>query len=382
MNKIRSGIPAKLKAMLVIPFALAIFFLFADFTLKGTSNNMLVPGPDLEGLWVKQSNDDFSNTLLIQNNRFSFTEGIDIREYFLKSEKEILILSEREGTGGVQLKYETNRDELILWWNDDQGSRYKRSTKENTLDHFLSVQEMTIDLPHISQYRLMENEDLVYRIGLGLNKDGKSLLTYNGKSIKLTELAALIEKEKSNHSKLDLGSLTAIFLIDREVPMAEVDKVRQVLRKNNALHIAEGGYPHGNITLSPLLYHTVALPRLLPPLNAKMVNKKEIEKSGTKVLTIDLAARNTTPRDVDNNLQQFIRNNEGGKYIISLEFDDKIPYGQYVETVDMMFKVVYRFRKELALKKYEVPYEQLGDDLQREIRRAYPMALSEAWSGS
>ena len=83
---------------------------------------------------------------------------------------------------------------------------------------------------------------------------------------------------------------------------------------------------------------------------------------------------------MDNNLQQFIRNNEGGKYVISLEYDEEIPYGQYMEVVDMVYSVVYKFRKELALKKYQASYDQLGDNLQREIRKAYPMALSEAWS--
>ncbi len=380
MNKTRSGMPAKFKAMLVIPIAIVIFFLFADFTLKGSGNDLLVAGPLLEGLWVKQSEDDFSNTLFIQNDRFSFTEGIEIREYYLKSEKGALILSEREGGEGIPLRYESNGDKLTLWWSDTQGSQYIKSDSENTLDHLLTMQGREIDLPYLSQYRLMDNDDLIYSISLDYDNQGNTDLLFNGKSIQLSELSDLVEKERSKLNKLDLRSLTALFHIDRETPMSEVDLVRQELRRINALHFAEGGYPQGDINLSPMLYHAVALPRLLPPLNAKELDKREVEKAGGKVHTIDLAARNTTPRDVDNNLQQFIRNNEDGKYVISLEFDEAIPYGQYVEAVDMVFNVVYKFRKELALKKYQVPYEQLGDDLQREIRKAYPMALSEAWS--
>ncbi len=41
MNKTKSGLPAKLKATLVAPFAILIFFLFADFTLKGIGNEAL-----------------------------------------------------------------------------------------------------------------------------------------------------------------------------------------------------------------------------------------------------------------------------------------------------------------------------------------------------
>jgi hypothetical protein len=144
-----------------------------------------------------------------------------------------------------------------------------------------------------------------------------------------------------------------------------------------ALHFAEGGYPQGDLNLSPLIYHAVALPRLLPPANAKVLDKKEMEKLGGKLHIIDLSARNTTPQDLHVGLQKFIADNSDGKYVISLEYDGAIPYGQYVETVDMVWKTVYSFRNALAMERYSVPYDKLGDDLQREIRKAYPMALSE-----
>ncbi len=73
------------------------------------------------------------------------------------------------------------------------------------------------------------------------------------------------------------------------------------------------------------------------------------------------------PRDVDQNLQKFIGDKRDGKYVISLEYDGTIPYGQYVETVDMIYKVVYSFRKDLAMEKYGAPTIKLGDELQREI---------------
>lgn len=378
MNKTKSGIPAKLKAMLVIPFALAIFFLFADFTLKGTGTDLMVSGQDLEGLWVKQSKDDFSTTLFIQKNKISYTEGIEIRDFYLRNNEGTLLLSQREGAGGIELKYEMRGDELILWWNDTQSSKYARSSAENTLDHFVAQQQIQLDLPDIYQYRLLENEDLIYRICCGKDAKGEYILTFNGKPFNLSELETLVDKEKARLSKLDQQSITALFLIDRSVPMKLVEQVRTELRRINALHFAEGGYPHGDLNLSPLIYHAVALPRLLPPIGAKTLDKREVEKTGGTVHTIDLSARNTTPREIDEDLQRFIDSNEDGRYVISLEYDREIPYGQYVETVDMVFRVVYKFRKELAIDLYQIPYEKLGDDLQREIRRAYPMALSES----
>jgi endo-alpha-1,4-polygalactosaminidase (GH114 family) len=110
------------------------------------------------------------------------------------------------------------------------------------------------------------------------------------------------------------------------------------------------------------------------------MDKDEAEEGGLKIFTIDLSQRNTTPAEVDRKLEQFIRENDGGKYVFSLEYDDDIPYGQYIETVDMVFRVVYRFRDEMAMKEHNVGYLDLGKGLQKEIRKTYPMVLSEAWS--
>jgi len=376
MNKNRSGMPAKLKATLVAPFAILVFFLFADFTLKGSDSELPDSLTELSGLWIKQSVDDFSHTLYIKDGKLSFAEGIEIREFFVKAEGTSLLLSNREGARGTEIRYKLKGDELSLWWNDSHPSSYKKSSAKNTLDQILNQQNLKLEPPHIYQYRLMENEDLIYRICIGKNQGGSTAFTFNGKAFKIQELELLVERERSKLSKLDQNSLNALFLVDRSIPMEQVTQVREVLRKMGALHFAEGGYPHGDIELSPLLYQAVALPRLLPPLNAKTLDKKEMEKAGGKVFTIDLAARNTTPADVDQGLQKHIRDNLG-KYVISLEYDGDIPYGQYVESVDMVWKTVYQFRKDLALKKYSAPYDKLGDELQREIRKTYPMALSE-----
>jgi hypothetical protein len=81
---------------------------------------------------------------------------------------------------------------------------------------------------------------------------------------------------------------------------------------------------------------------------------------------------------LDQGLREFIAAYYDGSYVISLEYDGEIPYGQYVETVDMIWKTVYGFRNKLATERYNVSYDKLGDELQREIRKAFPMALSES----
>ena len=112
-------------------------------------------------------------------------------------------------------------------------------------------------------------------------------------------------------------------------------------------------------------------------LKVYFLNKKEVEKSGGQIHASDLSAKNLNPKDMDEDLTAFISNSKGGQYVISLEYEGAVPYGQYVETVDMVWKVVYSFRDLLSQKKYSASYKELGQDLQREIRKAYPMALSE-----
>ena len=380
MNKTKSGIPAKLKAMLVAPFAILIFFLFADFTLKGSSAQ-LDPIRELDGLWIKQSEDNFSEKIYIEDGKFSYVDGTEIRQYDARQIREGEIAFKSPGSQWAT-KYRLAGDELIFSWNPwAEESRYIRSKVSNSLDQMLLENDMKLDLPAISQYRLLENERLIYRIGIVLDQAGGTIFTFNGERVPVKEISWRVNRVVGDLSLPDMKQATGVFLVDRNVPMSEVDKARKELREATRYRVAEGGYPHGDIALSPLLYHAVALPRLLPPKDAKVLEKEVVEEMGGKVHTIDLSARNTTPRDVEAGLLQFIKSTKDNKYVISLEYDEKIPYGQYVETVDMIYNVVYSFRNKLAMERYVVAYDKLGDELQRELRKVYPMALSETMSG-
>jgi hypothetical protein len=378
MNKTKSGLSAKLKATLVAPFAILIFFLFADFTLKGKDSLPPGSGADLQGLWVKQSNDEFSNKLYINGSVFSFSDGIEIRDFLLQIEDDVLLLSTNNGSALTKLRYTLKGNELSLWWTQKESTTYVHSDAANTLDHYLAQNQMDLNLPYLFQYRLLDQEDLMCRVGLGKDTGDGPVLTFNGKSVTLGELTALVESEKERVFMLDQNRFTVMFLVDRDIPMSQLDQVRQELRKTGSLHIAEGGYPHGDFGLSPLLFHTVGLPRLLPPLNARILDKKEIEKLGSNIHTMDLSARNITPRDLDHDLKIFIEDHGDGKYVILLEYDKDIPYGQYVESVDLVWKTIYSFRNKLAMERYNVHYDKLGGDIQREIRKAYPIALTES----
>ena len=272
---------------------------------------------------------------------------------------------------------------MKIWWTALAATAYQKTGFDNTLDLFLDGQGLEIQLPVISKYRILEKQDLVYKICLGPDKGGQTALAFNGEKIQMSQLAGKVEAERAKHNKLDVNKLTGVLYVDKNVPMKEIDKIRMALRKINALKLADAGYPHkSGVEVSEVLYHTVALPRLLPPLDAKILEKEKVINSGTAIYVINLSARNTTPADVHKGLTEFIRQHDGGKYVFSLEYDREIPYGQYLEAVDMVFSTVYEFRDKRAMKEHGVGYLELGPDLQQHIKKAYPMVLSEAWGGS
>ena len=390
MSKIRSGRPARLKAMLVIPFAIALFLLFADFTIRGPENQTmrletLVSqqkwAMQMEGLWKKTGQDEASKILLFKGGKLSILEdGSRIREYFWRTDGEQIILSTREDGPGTALRFSGNGKQINIWWTDLRATAYEKTSCDNTLDLFLEGQGMKIALPTISRYRILEKQDLVYKICLGFDQMGDPELTFNSEKISMDELKARVRDEQARHNKLDVNQLTGVLYADREMPMEQINRIRMSLREINALKLADAGYPdRSGMDISPVLYHTLALPRLLPPMDAEVLDKEEVLASGTAIHVIDLSSRNTTPAEVHRALTEFIRIHDGGKYVFSLEYDPEIPYGQYLEVVDMVFNTVYEFRDRLAMKEYGVTYAELGPELQQQIKKAYPVVLSEAW---
>ena len=388
MNKTKSGFPAKLKALLVIPFAIAIFLFFADFTLvkpgdtKLNLKTLLTENKiktKLEGLWICQSMDEFSEKIHFTADKISFAMNSEIRSYYWKPEAGKLILSDAENAKGTAFKYELKGDVLKFWWSEAKSSQYRKSKAGNTLDHFLMEQDMNIELPSISQFRLMEKQDNIVKICMAQDANGSIVLTLDGKKTGMEEIQVSIEKKLSQINKLEKSSFTTMLYIDKTIPMGKVEKLREELRKAIALKTAEGGYPYGSDhEVSELLFHTVGLPRMLPPLDTKLVSKEEVKKDGIVLFEIKLSERNLNPADLESSLKKLISENE--KYLFSLEYDDEIPYGQYIETVDMVYKVIYEFRNNLAMEKHQHPYSELGPELQKEIRKAYPIMLSEGWN--
>lgn len=388
MTKLKSGIPAKLKALLVIPFALLLFLFFADFTISGTDNSFLKIIPRMKekqdqekfiGLWKNNDEGAYGQLIFFNSEKmYILEEQSGCREYYYSISENLLTLSfNPERSVNMVMKYKLTDSELTVYWSNIEFSVYQKTPFKNSMELLLANKDMKIDLPVILRYRLMEDQSRVYDIFLGYpdeSKTGDPELIFLKTGIDFEQFPEMLEKEKKNYKAIDHPFLTAVLHIDKDMPMKYVYKLKQLMRENNSLKFADAGIPYDGEVL-PVLRHTVGLPRLLPPMDAKIIEKEEIRKRGIGIFEIDLAARNITPAALDRDLKKFIQ--ENNKFVMILKYDNETPYGEYMETVDMIFDAVYDLREELALSKYNIPYNDLGPVQQKEIKEVYPMTLTE-----
>ena len=390
MTKIRSGMPARLKALVVIPFALLIFILFAEFTFTGPDKTVLNIHSiakekkitrQLEGLWKNNSHDSYGQLVFFDAEKMSILEEQGkAREYFYRVDNNEIIVSpvpDIPANSSIGMKYTLREDVLTIWWSDAEECKYSKTPYQNSMDLILSKNRLNIDLPVISRYRILENQDRVLNIFLGYPDEGRSgepELVFLGRKISYEEFPGILNETKNKIKAIDQPYLTVVFHVDKEIPMGYLSKLKLMLRENKTLKIADAGIPIED-QVSPVLRHAVGLPRLLPPPDALIIEEEEIRAQGIEIFKINLTSHDLAPADLHNRLIEIARNNE--KYVMVLEYDSAVPYGEYMETVDMIFDAVYVLREELALSKYNIPYEDLGSTQQQEIKKTYPMTLTE-----
>ncbi|MDA3823245.1 MAG: M56 family metallopeptidase [Bacteroidales bacterium] len=384
MTKNKSGYGAKLKATLVIPIAIISFFLFADFTLKVQSPEIDAleheeiskeDTKQLFGLWINKSEDENPAMLHIDNDFFSFLRGTVVEKSMWTISNNFISLRSN-GAGAKGLEYRISGDELFIKWNDKDETKYSRCTENNTLDILKKKQDFQVELPSLTQYRIMENEELITRLAIEYTTSNSVKLKLDGSPISQKDLVKKIDSKISNINRLDRKEFSVLYYVDIKVPMGIVSEIRSSLI-NTTRRFADAGYPYGEQhQISPLLFDKVALPRIMPPPDAPYMEIDELKKMGLDVMVIDLAARNLNPRELEKKISGYIPDNKG-KYLISLVYDKEIPYGQYIETVGMIFNIIYKFRNELSINKYGIGYAELGDALQRVVRKEYPVSMSE-----
>ncbi|PLX18148.1 MAG: hypothetical protein C0597_06495 [Marinilabiliales bacterium] len=377
MNKTKSGFMAKFKALLIIPAALFAFVIFANLTLKSPgkalTNLSFFEIQDnlnqLKGMWINTSNSSYGIKVLFENSKFSVLDDfIMLNEYPYQLGKDHIILRSPNNEK-IELKYEIAGSELRIWWNDEYSS-YKKSNYNNSLEEYLSDIDPNIELPVIENYKLLQRLDLCIDVVMTSNK-----IFVNKKQISFEELEHALLKEKSKINHLNHNLITISLYADKNLSMKYMNDLQQTLRKIGLFKIAHMGKA-ADTKVSKLQMRYVGMPKRLPPLDAIIADSEELKKEGINMFDMDATDMNISMEAMKLSFKEAVSGSE--KYIANLFYDQTTILNTYVGYQDMARSVIYDFRENYALEKYQVSYADLSYIQQNEIKKKYPLIISEA----
>ena len=262
MNKFKSGYFAKIKAILIIPVALFVFLIFSNLTIQKSNSISLVSDdlPKSRGMWTNESDNTFGKYILFENLKFSILENYHIlREYPYEISDNKIILDLPKNEKAI-LKYELNKDKLKVWWGNSESSVFKKSNYDNTLDDFIAQYGVKLNLPTISDYKILQRPELCIDIIIANNK-----YIINGTITDIDNLKSVLIHEKENMNTLYKQMITVNIYNDTNTPMNMVADLKQTLRETNLLKICYMGVAEDN-KVSKLETRFVGIPRKLPPL--------------------------------------------------------------------------------------------------------------------
>jgi beta-lactamase regulating signal transducer with metallopeptidase domain len=375
MNKIKSGFSAKLKAFLIIPFAIIVFLLFSNLTLNGPSkvlNNFSffenqVNIEQVKGLWKNENKDTYGYLIKFTENKLSILENqVQLKVYDYKIKDNNLILNQAY-VEPIELKFQITNNKIKIWWNDLNSSEFTKSYYDNSLDVFLTDKKLKIIPPTIKIYRRLERLELCLFVAIHGNK-----VIVQDQVGEFADLEKLLIEEKSKFNQLNLNIVTIQLAVDENTEMKQVYELQQILRKNNLLKIGYVCYPDDN---AAYLYPPTAFTRMLPPINVEEVKIEDLVKKSIEFFEIDATDIENNVEIIKPKLTKFISESE--KYVIGLTFDNSTSYKTYSSYNDMVFSIMLDFRNQYALEKYNIEYKSLGKELQREVRKKYPIILSQ-----
>ncbi len=381
MNKTKSGFLAKFKALLIIPAALFAFILFANLTLNSPKSvltnlsffELQSNMNKMKGMWTNTSNTTYGMKVLFENTKFSvLDENIMLKEYPYQLQGNYIILS-LPGKKTIELKYEVVNNQLKIWWNDAEYSLYEKSNYTNSLNYYLADYDINIDLPVLENYKLLQRRELCINVVMADDK-----IYVNKKLTNYDDLKEILLQEKSKINQLDHDIITINIFADKNLSMDYMNKLNQTLREIGLLKVAH----MGKVTdpkISKLQRGFIGMPKKLPPLvGIEILDKKDIVKKGITFFEIDATNKKNTPENLKPKFKEAVLSSE--KYIADLYYDETTILSAYIGYQDMARSVIYEFREEYSFKKYNMSYNDLSSVQQKEIKKKFPLIISEAGS--
>ncbi len=379
MNKIKSGFLAKLKALLIIPASIVVFFLFANLTVNGPGkafNNFSIFNSQnnvsqVKGLWMNDSDNGYGLMIQFSSMKFSVLEDdITLKEYPYQLKDNQIILSLRD-KNTIELKYELIDNQIKIWWSESEFSVYTKSKFNNSVDEYLSGIKETINLPVIENYWVITRPDLCIDVAMVKDK-----IFVNKKIVNYSELKDVLLKEKTKINQLDANLISIKLYADKDLSMEYMHSLNLILREIGLLKVIL----MGKVTdekVSKLQTNYIGMSKKLPPLvGVEILSVEELPIKGITFFEIDATNPEITPGLLKPKFEEVLQKSE--KYVAGLYYDNKTLFNTYLGYQDMARTVVYEFRNNYALNNYNYTYDDLSPIQQKEIRKIYPLIISEA----
>jgi hypothetical protein len=397
MTKIKSGLAAQLKALVVIPAAMFVFFFFAEITFAQDAvsfkNKDLTK--ELQGFWVNTENDSYGKLLYFKENEIQILENKDkYRDYkyeFANSTitydgkyykesmlsqlssniKDLASFTVNDGQNNLRpITISLKGDVLKVAWTGEQISTYKRADLASSLDYFSNEVTEGFEPVSTSYFRISDHPENTYF--LLMNRKGEMLV--DGERATFENLPARIRSIKSQGNPFTASEKIPIVVVDARCPMANVHALYHKMREMNELRYILSVKPF-DTKVPEVFYHNVGIPRLLPPKDAVLMEEEAVEKSGMKIIRVDLTKAETTPDWAATTFNKEIQADK--KYVVLLSYQNNSTYKDYLSILDEFYKSIFAKRNQLAHEKYQLAYDELADAHQKEIRKSLPMIITE-----
>lgn len=398
MTKIKSGLAAQLKALVVIPAAIFLFFFFSEITFAqetlGYDSKDLAN--ELQGLWKNIDEETYGDIINFKGGKIQILENIDkFRELeiqFIKgrigADREAYYNSKiskyAKDINQLSASFHTlplvpdksklihlihNKNELIIGWGIDLVSIYKKVEGESSIPCFSKIADQDFKPAATSYYRISENPENNYF--LFMNKKGEMFV--DGEKVESIKLIEKINEEKRKGNPFNFDEKVPVIVIDSRCEMAYVNVLFKKLREMDELRHMLSVAPYDE-KVPEVLYHNVGIPRLLPPKDAELLDEKEVEQSGMKIIRVDLT-KGITPEKAQAIFNKEIQKDK--KFVVLYIYNNETTYQEYISILDKFYLDIFAKRNELAQEKYKLAYDDLAAAQQKEIRISYPMVITE-----
>lgn len=371
MTKNKSGLTAKLKALLVIPTAVAVFMIFANLTIKSPAINVTNFGTEktsnLDGIWQNTNANSYGSLICFEGNKLSVLESsdkVDVVELsIIIKDKEFVITHNNKSQGS--LKYEFVNNKLKIWWSESQYSLYNKTAFKNSQEALVAKKFTNIKLPKAKETRVLDKLNLTFNIYVYPNK-----YYVDEEECTLNNLEKVIKTRIAKFTVIEQPIITAKIYADNSIKMKIIQDLQIVLRKLNLLKVTFATIPDNNT--SKLQYHSSGIIQKLPPADKAKLRLLDSDKANIPVITLH-PTDNLEKAKTD--FKNFVIANPN--YIASLELSDNTLFSDYIAITDMTYNVIFDLRDKYAMEKYSVKYQDLPAKLQAEVRSKYPLRISQ-----